>query len=97
MNTSATLMFLSGNSTDWRFQLTGVSDRFNVVAWNAPGYLLSDGFKAEEPGCHDHADALADFLDALTFERVNIVDNSLGSRVAQCFAITIRLASSSSR
>jgi pimeloyl-ACP methyl ester carboxylesterase len=49
--------------------------------------MLSDGFKAEEPGCRDYADALADFLDALKLTRVNIVGNSLGSRVGQCFAI----------
>ena len=78
---------VGGNSTDWRFQFAGLSDRFHVVAWNAPGYMLSDGLKAEEPGCHDYADALADFLDALKLERVNIVGNSFGSRVAQCFAI----------
>jgi pimeloyl-ACP methyl ester carboxylesterase len=78
---------VGGNSTDWRFQFAGLSDRFHVVAWNAPGYMLSDGLRIDEPGCNDYADALADFLDALKFERVNIVGNSFGSRVAQCFAI----------
>src|SRR5262245_50287692 len=34
-----------GNSMDWRFQFAGLSDQFHVVAWNAPGYMLSDGFK----------------------------------------------------
>ena len=34
-----------------------------------------------------YADALADFLDALTRRRVNIVGNAFGSRVAPCFAI----------
>jgi hypothetical protein len=42
---------VGGNSTDWRFQLAGLSDRFHVVAWNAPGYMLSDGLKVDEPGC----------------------------------------------
>jgi pimeloyl-ACP methyl ester carboxylesterase len=78
---------VGGNSTGWRFHLAGLSDRFRVVAWNAPGYMLSDGLKAEEPGCHGYADALADFLDALTLKRVNVGGNSFGSRVAQCFAI----------
>jgi pimeloyl-ACP methyl ester carboxylesterase len=45
----------------------------------------------------DYADAVADFLGALKLDRVNIVGNSFGSRVAQCFAIhyparVIRLA-----
>jgi pimeloyl-ACP methyl ester carboxylesterase len=88
---------LGANSMHWRFQLAGLSDAFRVVAWNAPGYILSDGFKAESPGCKDYADAVADFLGSLKLDRVNIVGNSFGSRVAQCFAVhyparVIRLA-----
>jgi pimeloyl-ACP methyl ester carboxylesterase len=94
------LLLLHGvgaNSMHWRFQLAGLSDAFRVVAWNAPGYILSDAFKTEWPGCKDYADALADFLGSLKLDRVNIVGNSFGSRVAQCFAIhyptrVIRLA-----
>ena len=58
-----------------------------VVAWNAPGYILSDAFKTDWPDCKDYADALADFLDVLKLDRVNLAGNSFGSRVAQCFAI----------
>jgi len=81
----------------WRFQFAGLSDAFRVVAWNAPGYILSDAFRAEWPGCRDYADAVADFLAALKLDRVHIMGNSFGSRVAQCFAIhyparVIRLA-----
>lgn len=79
---------IGGNSMDWRFQLAGLSGQFHAVAWNAPGYMLSDGFKnAESPGCKEFADALADFLDALKLTRVNLLGNSNGSRVAQCFAM----------
>ncbi len=84
------LLLLHGvgaNSMHWRFQFAGLSDAFRVVAWNAPGYILSDAFKTEWPTCKDYADALADFLGALKLDRVNIVGNSFGSRVAQCFAI----------
>jgi pimeloyl-ACP methyl ester carboxylesterase len=88
---------VGANSTHWRFQFAGLSDAFRVVAWNAPGYMLSDAFKADWPGCRDYADALADFLGSLKLDRVNIVGNSFGSRVAQCFAVhyparVIRLA-----
>ena len=88
---------VGANSMHWRYQLAGLSDAFHVVAWNAPGYILSDAFKADWPGCRDYADALADFLAALKLDRVNIVGNSFGTRVAQCFAIhypdrVIRLA-----
>jgi pimeloyl-ACP methyl ester carboxylesterase len=78
---------VGANSMHWRYQLAGLSDAFHVVAWNAPGYILSDAFKAEWPGCRDYADALADFLTAVKLDRVNIVGNSFGSRVAQCFAL----------
>src|SRR5215831_15498985 len=78
---------VGGNSTDWRFQLAELSNQFRVVAWNAPGYMLSDGLRAESPGCRGYADALADFLDALNASRASIVGNSFGTRVAQCFAI----------
>ena len=90
---------VGANSMHWRYQFAGLSDAFRVVAWNAPGYILSDGFKTEWPTCKDYADALADFLGSLKLDRVNVVGNSFGSRVAQCFAIhypnrVIRLAMS---
>ena len=78
---------VGANAMHWRFQLAGLSDAFRVVAWNAPGYILSDGFRTEWPSCKDYAGALADFLRALKLDRVNLVGNSFGSRVAQCFAI----------
>jgi len=88
---------VGANATHWRYQLAGLSDVFHVVAWNAPGYILSDAFRAEWPSCRDYADALADFLGSLKLDRVNIVGNSFGTRVAQCFALhypdrVIRLA-----
>jgi len=78
---------VGANSMHWRYQLAGLSDAFRVVAWNAPGYILSDAFKTEWPTCQDYSDALSDFLAAMKLDRVNIVGNSFGSRVAQCFAI----------
>ena len=78
---------VGANSMHWRFQLAGLSDRFRVIAWNAPGYVLTDAFKTDMPDCKDFGDALADFLAALKLDRVFIVGNSFGSRVAQCFAV----------
>src|SRR5215813_11034545 len=74
---------VGANSMHWRFQFAGLSDRYRVIAWNAPGYVLTDGFKTDWPTCKDYADALADFLAALKIDRVNVVGNSFGSRVAQ--------------
>lgn len=78
---------VGANSMHWRFQLAGLSDAFRVIAWNAPGYILSDAFKTEQPTCQDYADAVVDFLAAVKLDKVNVVGNSFGSRVAQCFAI----------
>jgi len=70
----------------WRYQLAGLADRFRLIAWNAPGYLLSDNLRAETPSCRDYADALDDLLAALRIDGFDIVANSFGTRVAQCFA-----------
>jgi len=78
---------VGANSTHWRFQLAGLSDRYHVVAWNAPGYMLSDALKTDSPDCETFANALRDFLAAVKLDRINLVGNSFGSRVAQCFGI----------
>ena len=77
---------IGANSMHWRYQLAGLADRFRLIAWNAPGYVLSDNLRAETPGRRDYADALDDLLSALGIEGFDIVANSLGTRVAQCFA-----------
>jgi pimeloyl-ACP methyl ester carboxylesterase len=77
---------VGANSMHWRFQFAGLGERFHLIAWNAPGYLLSDALVKDWPDCRDYADALADFLAALNLDRVNLVGNSFGTRVAQCFA-----------
>ena len=77
---------IGANSLHWRYQLAGLADRLRVIAWNAPGYLLSDRLRAETPSCRDYADALNDLLTALEIDGFDIVANSFGTRVAQCFA-----------
>lgn len=77
---------IGGSSVDWRYQLNELSDTYHVIAWNAPGYMLSDGLKVEKPSRKDYADALGDFLNALKLDKVYLVGNSFGTAVAQCFA-----------
>lgn len=78
---------VGANSLHWRFQYAGLSDAFRVVGWNAPGYILSDGFRTDQPTCRDYADAVMDFMTAVKLDKVNVVGNSFGSRVGQCFAL----------
>ena len=40
---------IGANSLHWRYQLAGLARRFRVIAWNAPGYTLSDNLRAETP------------------------------------------------
>ena len=50
---AAPIVLLHGvgaNSMHWRFQLAGLAGQFRVIAWNAPGYVLSDAFKTDRPG-----------------------------------------------
>src|SRR5580658_3798210 len=76
---------IGGNSLGWRFQYEPFSDRFRVIAWNAPGYMLSDALVAEAPTSADYPAALDDFLAALGIERFDLLANSFGTRVAQGF------------
>jgi pimeloyl-ACP methyl ester carboxylesterase len=77
---------IGANAMHWRFQFAGLSDRFRVIAWNAPGYMLSDNLAKETPEGRDYADAFVDFLDAAGVTRCDVLANSFGSRIAQCVA-----------
>ena len=77
---------IGANSLHWRFQLAALAATHRPIAWNAPGYLLSDALRAETPSGRDYADALSDFLAALGIGEFDVVANSFGTRVAQCFA-----------
>jgi pimeloyl-ACP methyl ester carboxylesterase len=79
---------IGANSFYWRYQYADLSARFRVIAWNAPGYILTDPLKKERPACADYADALAAFADAVGAQRFALVGNSFGSAIALCFAET---------
>jgi len=83
------LLLLHGvgaNSMHWRFQFAGLSDRFHVIAWNAPGYMLSDNLAKDSPEGGDYADAVVDFMAAAGIAHCDALANSFGSRIAQCVA-----------
>jgi pimeloyl-ACP methyl ester carboxylesterase len=77
---------IGANSLHWRYQFAALADRYRPIGWNAPGYMLSDNLRAETPSGRDYADSLADFLAALGIDGFDVVANSFGTRVAQCFA-----------
>jgi pimeloyl-ACP methyl ester carboxylesterase len=77
---------IGANSLHWRYQLAGLAGFSRPIAWNAPGYLLSDNLRAETPSGRDYADAFYDFLAALGIAGFDVVANSFGTRIVQCFA-----------
>jgi len=84
------VLFLHGigsNASYYRFQLAALGQHWRVVAWNAPGYWLSDALKTEHPSDADYAQAVADFTQALGLQEFVLCGNSFGSVVAQAFAM----------
>ncbi|WP_300303328.1 alpha/beta fold hydrolase [Ferrovibrio sp.] len=84
----------------FRHQLSGLSTRHRVIAWDAPGYGESSPLPQVHPSASDYAGALAVFLDALGIERCHLVGHSLGCLMAARFAVlhparVLRLALSS--
>ena len=86
----ATVLAMHGigaNSTGWRFLFPGLAGMARVIAWNAPGYFLSDSFAAEAPPAEAYADVAVALLDALGIEGpVHVVGSSFGSMLGACLA-----------
>jgi pimeloyl-ACP methyl ester carboxylesterase len=80
----APLLLLHGGWSDgraWTPQLRGLSDEFDVLAWDAPGCGGSD----DPPAGFDlagYADAVAGLLDAVALARVHLGGLSAGSVLA---------------
>ncbi len=77
---------IGNQSGSWVQQLEGLSDRFRLVAWDAPGYGASDALDAASPAPSDYAAALHGLLDALGLHRVVLVGSSLGCLMAASYA-----------
>jgi pimeloyl-ACP methyl ester carboxylesterase len=86
----ATVLCLHGigsNSMGWRFSLTALARYARVIAWNAPGYFLSDNFSAEAPEAEHYADVAVALLDALGVQGpVFVAGSSFGTMIATCLA-----------
>lgn len=80
----APLLLLHGALSDgreWRDQVAGLSDEFDVIAWDAPGCGGSD----DDPpmtGMADYADAVADLVAELGLESVQLCGLSFGGGLA---------------
>jgi pimeloyl-ACP methyl ester carboxylesterase len=83
----AVLVLLHGflcDSRCWGRQLTGLSDQFRIVAWDAPG-AGSSSDPPETFRTADYARCLASFLETLGIRRAHVVGLSWGGILAQEF------------
>ncbi|MGQ0547114.1 MAG: alpha/beta fold hydrolase [Betaproteobacteria bacterium] len=84
-----TVLLLHGigsNCTGWRYVLDGLGASFRTIAWNAPGYYLSDFLRDAAPTNWQYADALAALMEALGIASAHVAGSSFGSLVAASFA-----------
>ena len=75
---------IGANAAAWRTQLDGLSDAFDVIAWDAPGYGRSDDPPHDWPMA-EYADTLAGFLDGLGIAKAHLLGQSWGGVLAQEF------------
>ncbi len=75
---------IGADASAWRTQLGGLSDAFDVIAWDAPGYRRSDDPPHDWPMA-EYADALAGFLDGLGIAKAHLLGQSWGGVLAQEF------------
>ncbi len=67
-------------------QLDGLSDRWRVLAWDAPGYGQSRALPMPHPSAADYADALEQFLGVHAIDACHLLGHSLGCLMAASFA-----------
>ncbi|WP_085937330.1 alpha/beta fold hydrolase [Enhydrobacter aerosaccus] len=66
-------------------QVGGLSGRWRVVAWDAPGYGGSSDLAIDGPTAADYAEALLAFLTALDIRECHLLGHSLGCLTAARF------------
>ena len=87
--TGPTVAFLHGigsNATSFAHLFDILPSHWNLLAWNAPGYLASDPLDDMWPSPADYAHRLARFLDDLGVKELHLVGHSLGALIAAAFA-----------
>jgi pimeloyl-ACP methyl ester carboxylesterase len=77
---------IGSGARSWKAQLEDLSNRFRLIAWDAPGYGTSTGLASPEPAASDYADVMSEFVDALGLRRFHLVGHSLGSLIAARYA-----------
>nr|WP_321455785.1 alpha/beta hydrolase [uncultured Cohaesibacter sp.] len=79
---------LLGSADSWVLQLLGLSDRYRVISWDAPGYGQSDG--VNEPDIELFTKQLQGFISALGLVEPVLVGHSMGGVLAARLAAAPR-------
>jgi len=79
---------IGSNARSFQDQLGNLSDRFRVIAWNAPGYGNSTPLDPDAPDAGAYAERLGAFLDALGIQNCHLAGHSLGCLIAARFAVS---------
>jgi pimeloyl-ACP methyl ester carboxylesterase len=73
--------YVSDGRATWRAQLDGLSDEFDLIAWDAPG-AGGSADPHESFGMAGYADCLAGFIAAVGLVRPHVVGLSVGGALA---------------
>lgn len=76
---------LGGRSESWVPQYDGLSDRYRIIGWDAPGYNESSEMPQDEPLIPDYVKMVKRFTDALGLDKFHLVGHSVGTVLAAGF------------
>ena len=76
---------IGSNAKSWRRQLAAFSNRFKVIAWDAPGYGQSADPDWQIPSVRHYSESLRELLDTLGIASAVVLGHSLGGLIAQDF------------
>ena len=72
---------IGSGSGSWIYQLAGLSSRYRITAWDAPGYGASIPVSGDAASVDDYVARLAALVDALSLDRFLLVGHSLGALI----------------
>jgi pimeloyl-ACP methyl ester carboxylesterase len=78
---------IGSDAATWMPMIAALDPELAVMAWDAPGYGVSEPLPEASPGPAHYADRLTFVLDAMGWDRVVLVGHSLGCLFAARLAV----------
>ncbi len=76
---------VSSSSGSWLMQFETLSDRYRLIAWDAPGYGESTPLQGDAPSMEKYERVLREFLHSLNLSKFHLVVHSLGALFAAAY------------